>query len=88
MRFSLTPVKVAVDGGEDGRLVFLNDRLVAVLTRLDENYGSEAGRWFFEAGFGRLDGPNHPTFPDLDAAQKWIRQRASGLDEGPPSRAR
>jgi hypothetical protein len=28
-----------------------------------------------EVGFGRLDGPNHPTFPDVDAAQAWISER-------------
>jgi len=33
-----------------------------------------SGRWFLEAGFGRLAGPDHPTFFDLDAAQDWISQ--------------
>ncbi len=88
MRLSVTPVQVAVDGVDEGFLVFIDERLVAVLTKLDKSYGAEAGRWFLEAGFGRLDGPNHPTFADLDAAQEWISQRASALDEGPRSRAR
>jgi hypothetical protein len=72
MTFTLTPVTVAVDGVEDGRLVFFNDRLVAVLTCLGDQYDAEKGRWFLEAGFGRLDGPNHPTFADVDEAQSWI----------------
>ncbi len=60
MRLSLTPVQVAVDGVDEGFLVFLDERLVAVLTKLDESYGAEAGRWFLEAGFGRLDGKLDP----------------------------
>lgn len=75
MTLTLTPVAVAVEGGEDGRLVFLNERLVAVLTCLGDQYGADKGGWFLEAGFGRLDGPNHPTFADVTEAQSWISRR-------------
>ena len=77
MTFTLTPVTVAVDGAEDGMLVFLDERLVAVLTCLGDQYGPDKGRWFLEAGFGRLDGPNHPTFADPQEAQTWIGGRAA-----------
>jgi hypothetical protein len=50
-------------------------RLVAVLTRLSVENEIAPGQWYLEAGFGWLDGPNHPTFADLDAAQTWLRQR-------------
>ncbi len=61
--------------GEDGLLVFGNGRLVAVLVRLSEQHEDESGRWFLEHGFGRLDGPRHPTFDTVDDAQAWIQTR-------------
>jgi len=70
---ALAPVRVETGGpDEEGRLVFLGERLVAVLVRLSEEHGEEAGRWYVEHGFGPLDGPLHPTFPNLDAACAWI----------------
>ena len=72
MALTLQPVRVANDHDEEGLLVFAEDRLVAVLVRLSEEHRDLSGHWFLEAGFGRLDGPHHPTFPDLDAAQDWI----------------
>ena len=57
-------------------MVFTDEqRLVAVLTRLSEQHEGAAGHFYLEAGFGWLDGPNHPTFSDLDAAQDWLTQR-------------
>jgi hypothetical protein len=57
-------------------LVFTDEqRLVAVLTHLSDQYEGVAGHWYLEAGFGHLDGPDHPTFADLDAAQGWISKR-------------
>lgn len=76
MTFFLQAVRVATGSDEEGMLVFAADqRLVAVLTRLCDRHEELSGRWFLETGFGRLEGPNHPTFPDLDAAQEWISQR-------------
>ena len=72
MTFKIAPVTVAIDGAEDGRLVFLDERLVAVLTCLGDQYGADEGRWFLEVGFGRMDGPNHPTFAHIEEAQTWI----------------
>lgn len=75
MTLEFRPVRVAVEGEEGGQLVFLGDRLVAVLTLLSRDQGEDAGRWFLEAGFDGLEGPEHPTFADLDEAGVWIRER-------------
>ncbi len=75
MSLFLQPVRVATGSpDEKGCLVFDDDqRLIALLVQLSDE--DEAGRWFYEAGFGPMDGSDHPTFPDLDAAQEWITQR-------------
>jgi hypothetical protein len=76
MSFTLQPVRVANGSDEEGLLVFNGQRrLVAVLTHLSDQYDGASGHWYLEAGFGCLDGPDHPTFADLDQAQEWIRQR-------------
>jgi hypothetical protein len=62
---------------EEGRLVFADNRLVAVLVRLSEEHGRKAGRWYLEHGFGKLDGLAQPIFTDLDEAQDWVAQRIS-----------
>ena len=76
MTLSLQPVQVATGCDEQGMLVFDdNRRLVAVLTQLCGQHEELSGHWFLEAGFGRVDGPAHPTFADLDAARDWIHCR-------------
>ncbi len=76
MIFTLQPVRVGNGSDEEGMLVFDEERrLLAVLTHLTEENEVAPGQWFLEAGFGPLDGINHPTFADLDAAQNWIDQR-------------
>ncbi len=76
MSLFLQSVRVATGSDEEGMLVFADDqRLVAVLTRLCDRHEELSGRWFLETGFGRLEGPDHPTFSDLDAGQDWISQR-------------
>ncbi len=73
------PVRLATGGNdENGCLVFVDDRLVAVLVQLSEAHKGLAGHWFLEAGFNRrLDEPVEPTFADLEAAQGWITRRLS-----------
>jgi hypothetical protein len=73
----LQHVRVVTGGGdEDGCLVLADGRLVAVLVHLSAGFYEElAGRWYLEAGFGPLDGPEHPVFTDLEAAKAWIRRR-------------
>ena len=75
---SLTLQSVRVETGspdEDGCLIFAGDKLAAVLVRLSAEHDEKAGGWFLEKGFGRLDWPSHPIFPDLQAAQDWISQQ-------------
>jgi hypothetical protein len=55
--------------------VFDDECLVAVLVQLSAQYGEDEGSWFYEAGFGSLDGPNHPIFPDLEEATDYVRGR-------------
>ncbi|MBO1909643.1 hypothetical protein J4G37_33180 [Microvirga sp. 3-52] len=69
MTFTLQPVQVGNGSDEEGMLVFDGQqRLVAVLTHLGEQYDGVSGHWYLEAGFGRLDGRDQPTFVTLDAA--------------------
>ena len=76
MRLTVQPVRVRTGHDEEGCLVFTDGRLIAVLVQLSGTHGELAGQWYHEAGFGsQLDGPQHPTFPDLDAAQAWIAAR-------------
>jgi hypothetical protein len=76
MKLGFQPVTVGTNApNEEGCLVFANDRLVAVLVRLSEEPSKKAGHWYLEHGFGKLDGPAHPIFTDLDEAQDWVAQR-------------
>lgn len=76
MPLTFQPVRVETGGPDDeGQLVFVNDKLAALLVRLSADHEGLQGCWFLEAGFGRLDGPIHPTFVDLDAATEWMAQR-------------
>jgi hypothetical protein len=75
---SLTIQSVRVETGspdEEGCLILAGDKLVAVLVRLSAEHGQSAGGWYVEKGFGRLDAPSHPIFPDVQAAQNWISQQ-------------
>ena len=76
MSVTLQPVRVGNGSDEEGLLVFDADqRLVAVLTHLSDQYGEVSGHWYLEAKFGLLEGLDHPTYADLDAAQESIWQR-------------
>jgi hypothetical protein len=69
-------MRVATGFDEEGMMVLdERQRLLAVLVRLSDDNEVAPGQWFVEAGFGRLDGGNHPTFSKLDMGQDWIRQR-------------
>ena len=73
MNLVLQPVTVATGEAGEGRLVLLEGRLVAVLVRLSDLHGEQAGWWFVEKGFGPLDRPLHPSFPDLAQAEAWLK---------------
>ncbi|KQQ18783.1 hypothetical protein ASF56_22140 [Methylobacterium sp. Leaf122] len=79
MNLRLQPVQVATGSSDtESHLVFSDGFLVAVLVRLSDDHDDRSGMWFLEAGFGRVDHPDPPTFADLDAAQDWISQRLVG----------
>jgi hypothetical protein len=80
MTLRLQPALVATGFDEEGIMVFDGEqRLVAVLTRLSNQHDDASGRWLLEAGFGCLDGPEQPTFADLQAAEAWLdRHLAKG----------
>lgn len=75
MDLVLQPVLVASGEEGEGRLVFHRDHLVAVLVRLSRQHAAAGGHWFLEAGFGPLDVPVGPAFPDLPAAEAWMKAR-------------
>jgi len=73
MNLRLQPVQVATGSDDqESRLVFQDGFLVAVLVQLSKAHGSDAGKWFLEVGFGRVDNLNAPNFADLEEAQSWI----------------
>lgn len=82
MTVRIEPVRI--DGVEDGEggLAYREDRLVAVLVRLGEHHGAQAGSWFVEQGFGPLDRRVHPTFPSLEAARAWLTSELADLASG------
>ncbi len=70
------PIQVETGSSEeDGRLILVNGKLVAVLVCLsDANREPNLhGKWFVEAGFG----PNfqkHEVFPTFEAVEAWVRE--------------
>ena len=82
MNLHLQPVRVATGSDDqESQLVFADGFLAAVLVRLSEHHDEDAGKWFLEAGFGRVDSYRAPVFADLDAAQAWIEARLAGAGE-------
>ena len=81
MALRLQSVQVATGFDEEGMLVFVHDRLVAVLVQLSDAHEELGitGYWFMETRYGFPLTEKPPLFPDLDAAQAWIGQQ---LTEG------
>jgi hypothetical protein len=78
MSLTLQLVRVGTGSDEEGMLVFDDDqRLVAVLNHLSDQYGEVSGHWYLEAKFALLEGLDHPTYADLGATQQSIRQHLS-----------
>jgi hypothetical protein len=76
MNLRLQPVQVATGSDDqESHLVFHEGFLVAVLVHLSEQHEADAGKWFLEVGFGRVDDLNAPLFADLNEAQGWIEQQ-------------
>jgi hypothetical protein len=66
------PVSIASRHDDEGRLVFADGRLVAILVELSPMHGDMAGQWFLELAFDALDHPGEMTFATLDTAREWI----------------
>ncbi|GJE44807.1 hypothetical protein [Methylobacterium soli] len=76
MTLRLQPAQVETGSDDtESRLVFDDERLVAVLVRLSDRHESDAGKWFLEVGFGCVDDPRKPIFRDLGEAERWISGR-------------
>jgi hypothetical protein len=83
MNLRLQPVQVATGSDDqESRLVFADGFLAAVLVQLSDQHEEHAGKWFLEAGFGRVDDYRPPIFTDLGEAQAWIEARLAGASEG------
>ena len=77
MTFTLEQVQVSTDSADqEGRLVFTDGLLLAVLVRLSDQHTDNSGLWFLEAGFGVVADKEAPLFPDLDAAVRWLAQKS------------
>ncbi len=73
MKAQLQSVRVDTGGpDEEGQLVFVDERLVAVLVQLSEQHDDATGQWFLEHGFGRFGGPAQRIFNDLEAVERWF----------------
>ena len=80
MNLRLQPVQVATGSDDqESRLVFADGFLAAILVQLSDQHAEDAGKWFLEAGFGRVDDYRAPILADLDAAQAWIKARLTGI---------
>ena len=70
-------IKVATGSvDEEGRLVLLQGKLIAVLVRLDDpTHGGALGQWSLEAGFNGVDSVEPPLFANLHDAERWIGEQ-------------
>lgn len=71
-RVAFQVVKVAISGQSDGRLVFIDGDLVAVVTRLDQTNEDFAGRWFAEVHFEGFEEIQDRTFGSLEEVEAYI----------------
>ena len=79
-QLSLQSIRIGTTcADEDGRLVLAEDRLVAVLVRLeDPMHNGARGCWHLEAGFGCCTGAQPALFADLEEATAWVAARLEG----------
>jgi hypothetical protein len=73
------PVAIAAETDSDGRLVFADDQLAAILVRLDDEFhAAQRGAWFLEVGFGALaPAAGEKVFSNLDEATVYIQRALS-----------
>jgi hypothetical protein len=65
---------------EDGRLVLVNGKLVAVVVHLSDDHlmPDLQGKWSVEAGFGPLL-EKYRVFPTFEAVEAWVSQSFEDL---------
>jgi hypothetical protein len=66
---------------EDGRLIFVDGRLVAILVCRSEDHEETdlRGAWSIDAGFGPITGVQE-TFLSFEDAATWILRRCKNWD--------
>ena len=71
-------VKLFGLGGDAGALLlFLDGRLAAVISQLEDGHDALTGLWFVEACIG-WEHTLHPLFPNAEAAEAWVISNAGG----------
>ena len=74
---SFQPMRVRIDGHDsEGRLVLVDNQLVAVIVRLDgqSHHSKQRGLWHLEAGFGKCAMPYVPLFTTPEEAGAWVKR--------------
>jgi hypothetical protein len=76
-------VKVPLQGHDgEGRLIFADDQLSAVIVRLDDeaHLPEHRGCWHLEAGFGACEArTSPPPFTTPEEAAIWVSQRIARI---------
>lgn len=78
---SFQPLRVLIDGHDsEGRLIFADDHLSAVIVRLDGEHHDLQGKglWHLEAGFGKCNTASAPLFKTPDEAGAWVKTILTG----------
>jgi hypothetical protein len=66
------PITIAADHDNVGRLIMVGERLLGVLVRLDSLHQQYHGKWFLEAGFGKLADAAGTIFNTPECAREQI----------------
>jgi len=75
---TVKPARLYLEVDEDGRLVLIDGKVAAALSRLGADYLADAheGRWPVEATFGsQLQRIGQALFADLEEAAAWLLDR-------------
>ena len=75
---SFVSIPINTYGGDtEGRLVMVDGRLVALLSRLDAEYheADSKGFWHLEVGLGPCDEVRPVPFKTLEDAGTWVQSR-------------
>lgn len=72
----IRPVRLRDGGDDEGALIFWEESLIAVLSKLGPDHGAQAGRWHVECAFGPGLEAN-ANFPNLEAACSFFENTLS-----------